>query len=51
MSSLKIALLGAPQIELDGKPIIIQRSKVLALLAYLAVSGEPQRRDTLATLL
>ena len=29
----------------------MQRRKVLALLVYLAVSGEPQRRDTLAALL
>ena len=51
MTSLKLSLLGTPQIELDGNPITIRRSKVLALLVYLAVTGEPQRRDTLATLL
>lgn len=51
MSSLKLFLLGPPQIELDGTPLIIRRSKGLALLSYPAVSGEPQRRDTLATLL
>jgi DNA-binding SARP family transcriptional activator len=51
MSGLKLFLLGPPQIELDGTPIVIRRSKGLALLSYLAVNGEPQRRDTLATLL
>jgi DNA-binding SARP family transcriptional activator len=47
----QIYRLGTPQIELDGAPITIRRSNVLALLAYLAVSGETQRRATLATLL
>ena len=51
MTSLNLSLLGPPQIELDGKSITIRRSKVLALLVYLDVTGEPQRRDTLATLL
>lgn len=51
MSSLNIHLLGTPQIELDGSPVSIRRSKGLALLVYLAMRGEPQRRDTLATLL
>jgi DNA-binding SARP family transcriptional activator len=51
MSNLKISLLGAPQIELDGTIVPLRRSKALALLIYLAVNGRPQRRDTLATLL
>lgn len=51
MSNLKLFLLGAPYLEIDGQVIDIQRRKVLALLIYLAVTGEIQRRDTLATLL
>lgn len=51
MSQCKLFLLGPPRIELDQHAIDIQRRKVLALLAYLAMCGEPQRRDTLATLL
>ena len=51
MTGLKLSLLGTPIIELDGTPITIRRSKGLALLVYLAVSSEPQRRDGLSTLL
>jgi DNA-binding SARP family transcriptional activator/predicted ATPase len=50
MSTLKLYLLGAPRLEVNGKPVELSRRKALALLAYLAVRGEPQRRDTLATL-
>lgn len=51
MSRLTIYLLGSPQIELDGTPITIGRSKAIALLAYLACTSQPVGRDTLATLL
>ena len=51
MADLKLFLLGPPRVELEGSPLDIRRRKVLALLAYLASSGEPQRRETLATLL
>ena len=50
MSALKLFLLGPPRIELDGRPVDIQRRKALALLIYLAASGQPHSRDTLATL-
>ena len=50
MDGLKLWLLGQPRIELDGEPIELQRRKALALLVYLAVTGEAQRRDSLATL-
>ena len=50
MSQLTIALLGAPQIEVDHKPIEVDTRKATALLAYLAVSGAVQSRDTLAAL-
>ncbi len=51
MSSLKLFLLGPPRVEVKGQIVEIQRRKVLALLIYLAVTGDLQRRDTLATLL
>ena len=40
MDDLKLWLLGQPRIELDGEPIKLQRRKALALLVYLAVTGE-----------
>jgi DNA-binding SARP family transcriptional activator len=51
LSSLKLFLLGPPRIELDGTPLEVDTRKAIAMLAYLAVSGESQRRDTLAALL
>jgi len=48
---LKLSLLGSPQVELEGKSITIKRRKALAILIYLAVTGETQRRDTVATML
>ena len=51
MVGLALYLLGPLRVELDGKEIHIGRPKALALLAYLAVTGERHRRDTLAALL
>ncbi len=51
MSRLALYLLGPPRVELDGEPIRLDRHKALALLAYLAVTGERQRRDALVNLL
>jgi predicted ATPase/DNA-binding SARP family transcriptional activator len=51
MVSLKLLLLGPPQVEYKKEPIEIQRRSALALLAYLVVTGDSHRRDTLATLL
>ena len=51
MTALKLYLLGPPQAELEDRPIDIPRRKLWALLAYLAINGGPQRRDSLATLL
>lgn len=48
---MKLYLPDPPGIEIDGGSIEIRRRKTLALLAYLAISGELQRRDTLAMLL
>jgi DNA-binding SARP family transcriptional activator len=50
MAQLSLKLLGSPRIEIDAVSIQIVRRKSLALLAYLAVTGDAQRRDTLATL-
>jgi DNA-binding SARP family transcriptional activator/predicted ATPase len=50
-SRLALYLLGPPRIELDGEPVKLDRHKALALLAYLAVTGERQRRDALVNLL
>jgi predicted ATPase/DNA-binding SARP family transcriptional activator len=51
VSRLALYLLGPPQIERDGEPVKLDRRKALALLAYLAVTGESQRRDSLVNLL
>ncbi|HSM59080.1 MAG TPA: protein kinase [Candidatus Sulfomarinibacteraceae bacterium] len=48
---LQIYLFGAPRIERDGDPVSISRRKAIALLAYLAVTGQPHSRDTLAAML
>jgi len=47
---LRIYLFGAPRVERDGKTISISRRKTMALLAYLAVTGQPHSREGLATL-
>jgi predicted ATPase len=51
MPVLKIFLLGTPRLELDGAVVEFDTRKAEALLAYLAVTNEPVRRDTLALLL
>lgn len=50
MAGLKLFLLGSPRVELNQAPVDIQRRKALALLAYLAVTGQPHTRDALTTL-
>ena len=50
MSNLRLFLLGPPRVEADGLPVDVKRRKALALLVYLAVSGQPHSRDALATL-
>ena len=42
MPNLSISLLGPPQITLDGDPVKIPTSRAMPLLAYLALSGQPQ---------
>ncbi len=51
MPELKLRLLGAPIAILDGVPVSFDTRKALALLAYLAVTGRPARRERLAGLL
>ncbi|MDQ1300863.1 MAG: hypothetical protein QG637_783 [Chloroflexota bacterium] len=51
MSTIELTFFGPPQIVRDGQPLTVQRRKSLALLAYLAVTGQAHARDTLATLL
>lgn len=48
---LSIALLGPPEIEVDGHPLTVDTRKAVALLAYLAVTKSLPSRDQLATLL
>ena len=50
MGDLRLWLLGKPRIEKLTESHELQRRKALALLVYLAVTGEAQRRDSLATL-
>ncbi|MFL5807222.1 MAG: protein kinase domain-containing protein [Roseiflexaceae bacterium] len=51
MTHLKLFVLGQPRLERDGGPIELNLRKALALLVYLAVSGQGHSRDALATLL
>jgi predicted ATPase/DNA-binding SARP family transcriptional activator len=44
-------LLGPPGLELNNAPIIADRRKTLALLAYLAVNRWPHHRDHISALL
>jgi predicted ATPase/DNA-binding SARP family transcriptional activator len=50
LSQLSLRLLGAPSIDIDGHARQTERRKAIALLAYLAISGAPHRRDALAAL-
>jgi predicted ATPase/DNA-binding SARP family transcriptional activator len=51
MAHLKLFVLGPLRLEREGQPVEFNLRKALALLAYLAVSGQPHSRDALATLL
>jgi DNA-binding SARP family transcriptional activator/tRNA A-37 threonylcarbamoyl transferase component Bud32 len=51
MAHLKLFVLGQPRLERDGRPIELNLRKALALLVYLAVSGQGHSRDALATML
>ncbi len=51
MPRLALYLLGPPRVYLDGSAVRIGRRKVVALLAYLAVTAQRHSRDELAELL
>jgi DNA-binding SARP family transcriptional activator/predicted ATPase len=51
MSHLSISLLGSPKITLDGVQVKIPTFRAIPLLAYLAITGVSQTRETLASLL
>src|SRR3712207_5407863 len=51
MAVLHVFLLGAPRVDSSDHSVALQRTKTLALLAYLAVTGRPQERDALCGLL
>ena len=51
VSCLALHLLGPPRVERDGVPIQVDTRKAIALLAYLAVTGESHRRASLVNLL
>jgi DNA-binding SARP family transcriptional activator len=50
MTELSVYLFGPPRVECDGVEVEIGRRKAVAILAYVAISGSPQSRATLATL-
>lgn len=51
VSRLELYLFGTPRSLYEGKPVELVRRKSLALLAYLAVTGQAHNRDHLATFL
>jgi DNA-binding SARP family transcriptional activator len=51
MPELRLAVLGPPRVELDGAAVEVDTRKAVALLAYLAVTGERHERTALAGLL
>jgi predicted ATPase/DNA-binding SARP family transcriptional activator len=51
MTMLTLSFLGSPLIERDGAAVEMRLRKAMALLAYLAVTGQRHSRDTLAELL
>src|SRR3954469_218658 len=50
-TGLQLRLLGPPVVDRDGAPLETDTRKATALLAYLAVTGEEHRRETLVALL
>ena len=51
MTRICLYLLGAPRIEVDDRPAVVDTRKAVALLAYLAISEAVQARNSLAALL
>ena len=50
MAKLRMHLLGAPRIEMNGQLVETDRRKAVALLVYMAVTNQPHTRDELAAL-
>jgi len=50
MDELRIKVFGGIQVQLGGETIEFSRHKATALLVFLAVTGERQSRDALATM-
>src|SRR3954454_2679555 len=48
---LRLQLLGPPAVTRDGRPLAFDTRTATALLAFLALEGQPQPRDRLAGLL
>ncbi len=51
VARLEIRLLGAPEINVDGNAAVFDTRKAVALLAYLATTGQTHTRDAVAALL
>jgi predicted ATPase/DNA-binding SARP family transcriptional activator len=51
VADVKLFLFGAPCLERNGVTVEVDTRKAIALLAYLTLTGQRQRRDTLAALL
>lgn len=51
MEHLKLFVFGPPRLEHGAQPVELNLRKALALLVYLAVTGTPHTRDSLAVLL
>jgi DNA-binding SARP family transcriptional activator len=51
VNPLRISLLGAPRIDVDGQPLSVDTRKATAMLAYLAVTGHTHTRAVVANLL
>jgi DNA-binding SARP family transcriptional activator len=49
--TIYLRLLGSPEVTRDGEPVRFDTRKATALLARLAVRGQPEARDSLASLL
>lgn len=49
MNQLKVYLFGVPRVALGEQDVPVKRRKMLALLAYLLISGQPHSRESLAT--
>jgi predicted ATPase/DNA-binding SARP family transcriptional activator len=51
VSQLALYLLGPPRVECDGVPLEVDTRKAIALLTYIAITGESHRRASLINLL